>query len=242
MRDETHVLAGECTTTVEGDQDRVERGAVVVVCKPDNTVLVHDAAGYQPVAWLTRAESVTVRDGTVTAVDGDQCLRVETHDRHGAATYPASVAGHPVGDCPACEGALVRADGAVRCLDCGTGHGIPRDATVLAESCSCGHPRMRVARGREFEVCVDRGCESLDAAVRAAFDREWDCPDCEGDLRVLRRGGLLAGCEHYPDCEVGWGIPAGTVDGTCDCGLPTFETGRGRRCLDTDCTARADGG
>ena len=84
-------------------------------------------------------------------------------------------------------------------------------------------------------MCVDRGCESLDATVREAFDREWDCPDCDGDLRILRRGGLLAGCEHYPDCDVGFGLPRGIVDGTCECGLPVFETPTGRRCLDSGC-------
>ncbi len=95
---------------------------------------------------------------------------------------------------------------------------------------------MRVERGAAFELCVDRGCESLDARVREAFDREWDCPTCGAPLRVLRRGGLLAGCDAYPDCETAFPIPAGTVDGTCDeCGLPAFESGAGRRCLDAGC-------
>ncbi|WP_136717073.1 endonuclease NucS domain-containing protein [Halorientalis salina] len=235
MHDGTRVLAGECTTTFEGSRDQEHHGEVLIVCKPDNTVLVHDSDGYQPVAWLTRADSVSLRDGTLTATDGDQRLRVETHEEYGSASYPTSPAGVPVGDCPGCDGRLVRADGAVRCLGCDTRHGIPRDATVLDESCECGHPRMRVARGRAFEVCIDRDCESLDEAVKAAYDREWSCPHCDGDLRILRRGGLLAGCEHYPDCDTGWGIPAGTVVGECDCGLPRFETGTGERCLDSGC-------
>jgi DNA topoisomerase-1 len=71
--------------------------------------------------------------------------------------------------------------------------------------------------------------------IRERFDRERDCPECDGDLRVLRRGGLIAGCEHYPDCDTGFGIPRGTVDGVCDCGLPVFDTPGGRRCLDTGC-------
>jgi len=238
MHDGTRVLAGECTTTFDGDRTRKRRGDVLVVRKPDNTVLVHDAEGYQPVAWLTRAESVTVADGVLTATDGDQRLRVETHEEHGSASYPASAAGLPVGDCPDCEERLVRAGGAVRCLGCRDRYGLPRDATVLTDTadCDCGCPRMRVERGRVFEVCLDRNCESLDDAVAAAFDREWDCPNCGGDLRVLRRGGLLAGCEHYPDCDTGWGIPAGTVVDRCDCGLPEFETGGGRRCLNSQCS------
>ena len=94
---------------------------------------------------------------------------------------------------------------------------------------------MRVERGSAFEVCLDRSCESLDERVRAAHDREWDCPDCGADLRILRRGGLIAGCERYPDCETGFAIPAGTVVDGCDCGLPVFETASGRRCLDAGC-------
>jgi DNA topoisomerase-1 len=253
MQDGTRVMAGECTTRFEGTRDRVERGEVVVVCKPDNTVLVHDADGYQPVAWLTRAERITLEDGHLTATDGDQRLRVETHESYGDARYPTSPAGVPVGECPDCEGSLVRSNGAVRCLGCDARHSIPRDATVLSgvddgdasddggdegsdESiCDCGNLRMRVERGQVFEVCIDRDCESLDAAVQDAFDREWDCPNCDGELRVLRRGGLLAGCEHYPDCDTGWGIPAGVVVEECACGLPVFETGGSRRCLDPGC-------
>lgn len=235
MHDGTRVLAGECTTTFEGTREQEQRGDVLVVCKPDNTVLVHDADGYQPVAWLTRADSVSLHDGVLTATDGEQRLRVETHEEYGSASYPTSPTGVPVGDCPNCDGRLVRADGVVRCLGCDVQHGIPRDATVLDAECACGFPKMHVARGRAFEVCLDRACESLDEAVKEALDREWDCPNCDGDLRILRRGGLLAGCEHYPDCDTGWGIPAGTVVGECDCGLPLFETGSGQRCLATDC-------
>jgi DNA topoisomerase-1 len=94
---------------------------------------------------------------------------------------------------------------------------------------------MAVDRGDTFEVCVDRDCESLDARVKARFDRDWDCPECDGDLRVLRRGGLIAGCEHYPDCDTGFSFPTGLVVDDCDCGLPVFETESGRRCLDSGC-------
>jgi Topoisomerase DNA binding C4 zinc finger. len=153
------------------------------------------------------------------------------------ARHDATAAGLPVGDCR-CEGSLVRADGRVQCLDCGEAYGLPRDATVVDDACECGLPRIAVSRGERFDLCLARDCEhsrSLDEAVRATFDRAWDCPECGADLRVLRRGGLLLGCERYPDCETGYAVPAGTVDGTCDCGLPVFETATGRRCVDSAC-------
>jgi len=239
MHDGTRVMAGECTTVFEGSREREQRGDVVVLVKPDNTVLVHDADGYQPVAWLTRAESVAVEDGVVTARDGTEFLRVVAHEEHGSARFPASTAGVPVADCPHCAGTLVRARGEVACTTCDAGYGVPSDATVTGGRCAdCGLPTMRVERGRAFELCLDRDCESLDDHVRAAFDREWDCPDCDGELRIIRRGGLLAGCEQYPACDTGFSVPAGVVVDDCDCGLPVFETAGGRRCLDTTC---ADG-
>ena len=241
MSEVVRVLAGDCTVRFDGDDDREERGAVVVVAKPDNTVLVHDREGYRPVAWLTRADAVSVSPGpagfALEAVrDGDR-LYVTCHAEHGHATFPASRAGTPVGDCPDCGGALVRTAGAVACLSCDATYGIPRDATMLDERCaSCGLPRMRVARGAAFDLCIDRACESLDDRVTERFDRAWTCPACGGDLLVLRRGGLIAGCEGYPECETGFSIPAGTVDGACpECALPVFDTGGERRCLDATC-------
>jgi DNA topoisomerase-1 len=233
----THVIAGRCTTVFEGPRERKQYGDVLVVVKPDGTVLVHDANGYQPAAWLTRPESVTVGADQITARDGDQLLDVTIHDAHTRGRYPASVAGMPVGTCPDCESTLVRARGSVSCPDCGT-YSLPSNATVLEETCEdCGLPRIRVERGASFVVCLDHNCESLDERVRTAFDREWSCPDCGGDLRVLRRGGLILGCERYPDCETGYAFPDGIHDGACVCGLPAFETASGRRCLDSGCDA-----
>ena len=144
MHDEVRVVAGECTATFDGRNEREHRGEVLAVVKPDNTVLVHDADGYQPVAWLTRAESVQFVDGRLDARDGDRRLRVEVHDEHGSARHPVSPAGVPVGDCPACAGALVLASGVVRCLDCADRYSVPRDAAILDETCPvCGLPRMR---------------------------------------------------------------------------------------------------
>jgi len=239
MPDCAHVIAGRCTTTFEGARASRQHGDVLVVVKPDRTVLVHDADGYQPVAWLTRPESVTVSTDTVTARDGDQSLEVTIHDAHARAQYPTSEAGVPVGDCSDCGRTLVRARGSVSCSDCGE-YPLPSGATVLDDACKdCGLPEIRVERGAVFECCLDPACDPLDERVRAAFDREWDCPECGGDLRVLRRGGLILGCENYPDCESGYAFPDGVHDGDCGCGLPAFETTTGRRCLDSACTGRA---
>ncbi len=243
MPDAIRVLAGDCTVRYEcgDDPPREERGAVLAVVKPDNTVLVHDREGYRPAAWLTRADAVSTRTGgdrpVIEAVEGDRRLVVTCHAERGLARYPATRVGPPVGDCPDCGGALVRTPAAVECLGCGESHAVPRDAAVLEATCGrCGLPTMRVERGAAFECCVDRGCESLDDRVRERFDGEWDCPDCGSALRILRRGGLIAGCEAYPDCETAFAIPGGVVEGACDgCGLPAFETGSGRRCLDSTC-------
>ncbi|SFS34435.1 endonuclease NucS domain-containing protein [Halostagnicola kamekurae] len=237
--DALRVLAGDCTVITDGTSREEYRGRVTTLVKPDNTVLVHDIDGYQPVAWLTRADSVSSdrSDGfTLVAKKDTQTLRIAAHEQDAFAHYPASSAGTPVGDCPDCGGALVRSSG-VNCVDCGTRYGLPSDATIREDACDCGLPRMRVERGLAFNVCLDRQCESLDDAVSEAFDREWDCPepDCDGDLRILRRGGLLAGCEHYPDCDTGFRVPSGVVDGECACGLPTFNTPGGTRCLDATC-------
>jgi DNA topoisomerase-1 len=238
MHDGTRVMAGQCTTVFEGSREREQRGDVLVVVKPDNTVLVHDAGGYQPVAWLTRAESVAVEDGTVTARDGDELLRVVAHEEHGSARFPASDAGVPVADCPDCAGTLVRTRGTVACTACSRSHGVPSDAAVTEGRCGdCGLPTIRVERGDAFEVCLDRDCEAIDDRVTEAFDRRWDCPDCGSDLRILRKGGLLAGCEEYPDCDTGFSVPSGLVVDTCTCGLPVFETAGGLRCLDSTCRA-----
>ncbi|WP_122088003.1 endonuclease NucS domain-containing protein [Halalkalicoccus subterraneus] len=233
--DSLQVLAGECLVHTD---EVTHRGEVVILLKPDNTVLVHDTDGYQPVAWLTRADSVaSTRNGgfSVTAIAGEKTLRVESESAYGFGEYPGSAAGIPIGDCPDCERALVRAGGVVSCLGCENRFGLPDGASVLDERCECGLPKMTVARGERFELCLSRGCGSLDSAVKERFDREWDCPECDGSLRVIRRGGLLAGCENYPDCETGYVIPDGVAVGECDCGLPRFETPRGTRCLDSAC-------
>jgi DNA topoisomerase-1 len=244
MQDATRVLAGDCTVTYETeDDDPIEqRGAVVTLVKPDNTVLVHDSGGYQPAAWLTRADTVRfAHDGAgfrLAAGKGAKRLRVEAHEVHGRAHYPVSPAGPEVGACPDCGGALVRDGGRVVCVGCRAAYGLPRDAAVLDSTCpECGLPRIRAERGAAFEVCLDRECESLDDRVRDRFDGAWRCPDCDAALAIRRERGLRAVC---PDCERSHVLPTGTVADECGCGLPRFETSDGRRCLDPACPVDED--
>jgi len=246
MSETIRVFAGDCTTTFEGDRARTHRGRVAVVVKPDRTVLVHDADGYQPVAWLTRPDSLTVETdaggfGLVARAD-DQVLRVVANESSGWVEYPVTEAGVPVGSHPETGEPLVRVGGAVVGLDSGARFPLPAGATVLDDTCEdCGLPTIRAEAGAAFEICLDRSCESLDDAVRERFDRTWTCPDCGSDLRIIRRGGrLLAGCDAYPDCETAFAIPAGVVVDECACGLPVFETARGRRCLDATCERFAE--
>ncbi|MDZ7731614.1 MAG: endonuclease NucS [Natrialbaceae archaeon] len=66
MASETiRVLSADCTVTIDATDRQEYRGQVLALVKPDNTVLIHDdASGYQPVAWLTRADGVMAdRDG-----------------------------------------------------------------------------------------------------------------------------------------------------------------------------------
>ncbi|MFQ3319327.1 MAG: DNA topoisomerase-1 [Natronomonas sp.] len=235
-RTQTHTIAGDCIVRFDGQRERHQRGRVLIVVKPDDTVLVHDADGYQPVAWLTRPTDLSLTHDPLwlVAVDGDETLRVEAAGDVTVADHDVSDAGVPVGDCR-CGGPLVRSNGSVVCLDCDDRFSLPGGATVIEDACECGLPQFRVERGDTFECCLDYDCGSLLDAVSDAFDRAWDCPNCDGELEILRRGGLIAGCENYPECDTGFGIPDGTAVGECDCGLPRFETTSGERCLDTGC-------
>lgn len=240
----TTLIVGDCTAEFDGRRERTQRGHVVILVKPDDTVLVHDADGYRPVAWLTRPDSLT-RDTdptTLTARDGDRSLRVTVHDAVLEQRCRTSQAGTAVGACPDCDGFLVRAAGAVVCANSGIRYGLPAGATLLEDRCGdCGLPRMHTERGVAADLCVDRTCESLDALVKARFDREWTCPSCGDDLRIRRRGSLLAGCASYPECETGFAIPRGVVTDECACGLPLFTTDEGTRCLDATCGRQASG-
>ena len=254
MASELRLFAGACTTTFEGTRSRTQHGYVVVLVKPDDTVLVHDADGYQPVAWLTRPDEAAVEtpcDGTdtahgeftITAQTGDQRLSVESHGPGTVRRIPVGEAGVPVGECvdEDCDGTLARTGGDVSCVDCPERYGLPAGATVLDRLCEdCGLPQIRVDRGETFEVCLDYRCESLNDRIRERYDRAFDCPDCGGELRIrVTDGRPFFGCEEYPDCETAFSIPDGVIVGMCDCGLPIFETATGRRCLDGNCDSQA---
>ena len=233
------VYVGDCHVQVTGSAERNLRGHVLVVTKPDNTVLVHDIDGYRPVAWLTRAETVSVdRDeGVITAVDGDQWLRIELKQPVLQRSFPGSRAGTPIGTCPGCRAPLVHAGNSVHCHGCGERYGLPSGATLLETPCDCGLPRMRVLRGEPFELCIDRSCQPLQEAVATRFDGTWACPDpgCHGDLRIVHRGGLLAACDAYPECDIAFRFPNGRLENTCGCGLPRFRSEDGTACLDKGC-------
>lgn len=233
------MFAGDSEVSYESNAETVtQRGVVVTLVKPDGTVLVHDADGYQPAAWLTRADTVQFsRDGrraTLLAGSGDARLRVETSDLLGSVHYAVSPAGPALGACPDCGGSLVRDGARVVCTGCLAAHRVPREATVLEEACPvCGWPRMTLVRGVEVTVCVDRDCEPIADAVAAAVD--WRCPDCGDPLDVRYDRGLRAACEA---CGHRFPVPAAPVAGTCDCGLPRFGP-PADRCLNPSC--RVDG-
>jgi DNA topoisomerase-1 len=241
MDDTIRLFAGDCTVSYQGNAKTVQRGTVLTLVKPDNTVLVHDANGYQPAAWLTRADSVQLSgDGTVftlTAHSGDTELSVRSHQGEARTSVPTSPAGTEVGRCPDCGRVLVRSAGAIICTGCLSRWGLPRDATLTGETCSvCGLPEIAVERGAEFQVCIDQACDPLDRLVADRFDGAWACPDCSLPMTIERAGSLQAVC---PECGTGHTIPAGSTAGTCTCGLPSFETPRGNRCLDPGCGGQA---
>jgi len=242
MPSETHILTGDCTVRFEGTRDRIQRGSVVVLVKPDRTVLVHDADGYQPVAWLTRPDDVTIEhddDGFSLSAHADsQELLVTSHSSTDVQSAPVSEAGVPVGSCPDCESQLVRTRGEVQCLGCEAAYGLPSGATVLDSSCdSCGLPEMSVDRGDTFELCIDYACQPLSTVVRERFDEAWECPDCGSPLKVRSPDGrIFLGCADSPDCETTFSLPAGVVVDDCECGHPLFRTASGQRCLDSGCT------
>ncbi|MFB6085743.1 MAG: DUF91 domain-containing protein [Halodesulfurarchaeum sp.] len=238
MQDAIRMIAGRCTVRHEADEQSESEGDVVVLVKPDNTVLVHDASGYRPAGWLTRADSVQLslseRSFELHANSGGETLQVTGEDPT-VAELPATTAGPVVGTCPDCAATMVRAAGEVSCLGCGATYPLPRNAAVTDSTCeTCDLPTISLTRGTDLEVCLDRECDPIDAVVRATFEGEWHCPTCGSTLEIARARTLGARC---PTCETHFPIPDGRVAGTCDCGLPWFETDHGGRCLDPACSA-----
>ncbi|MFB6105322.1 MAG: DUF91 domain-containing protein [Halobacteriaceae archaeon] len=242
MEDAVRLLAGDCTVTYRGTDTVTQRGAVLVLVKPDDTVLVHDADGYQPAAWLTRGDTVEITRGddgfTLAAAKDDATLRVESHTTAGDRYYPVSQAGETVGDCPDCAAVLVHTGATITCTGCQTRYPIPRDATLTGDRCpDCALPTMTVERGATFDVCIDADCDPLDAAVAAQFDSAWPCPDCGTGMTIATGRGLRATC---PACETTVPVPRGTITGECPCGLPLFSTADATRCFDPGCPRRED--
>jgi DNA topoisomerase-1 len=242
VAEHVRIFAGDCTTIFEGTREQTQRGTVLVVVKPDRTVLVHDSDGYQPVAWLTRPDELTIEEDDaavgLTARTGEQTLHVVGHELTGQATYPIDEAGVPVGTDPETGAPLVRSGGSVRNLESQREYALPAGASVQERACpECGLPTIRIERGEVFEICLDPACDPLLERIRERFDEEWTCPDCGSPLRIFRsnQGPILAGCTGYPECETAFSIPSGVVVDECSCGLPVFETERGQRCLDGSC-------
>lgn len=67
MPDATRVFPGRCHVSYDDGDLSESRGDATVVCRPDGTVLVHGAEGYQPVAWLTWADRVEIDNDVVHA-------------------------------------------------------------------------------------------------------------------------------------------------------------------------------
>jgi len=155
--DTIRLFAGDCTTEFVGTRKQTQRGTVLIVVKPDRTVLVHDADGYQPVAWLTRPDEITIesddRGFSIVATAAEQTLRVVSNANPLQWEVPIGGAGTPVGTCPDCEGPFVRIRGDVQCLVCGDRYGLPAGASVLDTTCDdCRLPQMAVERGDRFEL------------------------------------------------------------------------------------------
>jgi RecB family endonuclease NucS len=84
MTDTIRVFAGDCTITTDGDTEERRRGEMVALLKPDDTLLVHDVDGYQPVEWLTRAETAHA------SIDGDSFTLVAATAGSASIVTPAT--------------------------------------------------------------------------------------------------------------------------------------------------------
>lgn len=242
MDDTTRILAGDCTVTYDGTDTVTQRGAVLILYKPDDTVLVHDADGYQPAAWLTRADTVRVTrtdDGfELFATKDDATLHIESHTTTGDRYYPSSPAGPPTGACPTCPGTLIETTAAIVCTACRHQYQIPRDATIADDPCpDCGLPLMTVERGATFELCTDHSCDALADVVADQFDTAWPCPNCGSPTTIDDTRGVCATCTA---CDTTVSVPRGTIIGECPCGMPLFASADATRCFDPDCTRRRE--
>ncbi|MGZ7207155.1 MAG: DEAD/DEAH box helicase [Halobacteriota archaeon] len=147
---------------------------------------------------------------------------------------PAATVGH----CKRCGGSLRHVDNVIAC-DCGALYKLPAGADLALTTCSCGLPKFTL-KLLGVDVCVDRQCENMDDIITAAFaHHKFTCPRCGSSLTVVRRRGLIAGCERYYDgCKTAFLLPANaSITGRCTCGLPRLQLKTKARCLDTTCRA-----
>ncbi|MDD1721408.1 MAG: DEAD/DEAH box helicase [Euryarchaeota archaeon] len=147
---------------------------------------------------------------------------------------PAATVGH----CKRCGGSLRRVDNVITC-QCGVIYKLPAGADLAHTTCSCGLPKFKL-KLLGVDVCVDRQCENMDDIIAAAFaNHKFTCPRCESSLTVVRRRGLIVGCERYYDgCKTAFLLPANaSITGRCTCGLPRLQLKTKARCLDTTCRA-----
>ncbi|MGZ4915880.1 MAG: hypothetical protein ACXV45_04345, partial [Halobacteriota archaeon] len=143
-----------------------------------------------------------------------------------------------IGHCKRCGGSLRHVDNVIAC-DCGVVYKLPAGADLTDRKCTCGLPKFKL-KLLGIDVCVDRQCENMDAIIAAAFvTRKFTCPRCGGPLTVVRRKGLIVGCERYYDgCKTAFLLPSNaTITGRCTCGLPRLQLKTKARCLDTSCRA-----
>jgi DNA topoisomerase-1 len=89
-------------------------------------------------------------------------------------------------------------------------------------------------------VCVDRQCERIEDVIARHFaTSNFVCPRCHSPLSVVRRKGIIVGCNDYYDgCKTAFLLPMNaTIVGRCKCGLPKLQLKTKMRCLDTKCRA-----
>lgn len=143
-----------------------------------------------------------------------------------------------VGQCKRCGSSLRRVDNVITC-DCGAIYKLPAGADLADKKCSCGLPKFKL-KLLGVDVCVDRQCENMDDIIAAAFaTHKFTCPHCGSPLIVVRRRGLVVGCERYYDgCKTAFLLPSNaSITGRCTCGLPRLQLKTKARCLDTTCRA-----
>lgn len=114
--------------------------------------------------------------------------------------------------------------------------------TVLEEARAELMRILKAFKSKEKEIG-----QFLNKAFREVVGK---CPDCEGELRIVRSrktGKSFVGCSNYPECKTSFPLPQKTTvsptDKVCgECGLPMVRMGFGRkkilRCIDINCTSR----